>query len=210
MTQGTDWKQIRYESDITGKTGIPWVKIVLYSLTNTNVLMKNADCVKGKRSKAIKQSTGSCLHVMGMSGKKHYMELDRGKKVRLWFDCSLTTKSKGPKKIGHSRRLWTLHYSTAWSLDEGRQGRSSNGGSLQSQTIPSSCWTLSGKPDIVFLRLTFLGRRARVSVFIRERRTLAWRSNVCPGDQVRRAGVESRQAVSDEHAFFPCRVYTYA
>lgn len=116
---------------------------------------------------------------------------------------------KRNKKSAHLWRLWrtsksvTLAYcTTAWRLDDGRQGRSSNGGSWQSRIIPSCCWTLSGKPDIVFLRLTFVGRRASVSVFIRERRTLAWRSNVSPGDQVRRAVVESRQAVSDEHAFF--------
>lgn len=40
---------------------------------------------------------------------------------------------------------------------------------------------LSGSPDIVFLRLTFLGRRDTVSVLMRERRTLACRSNTAPG-----------------------------
>lgn len=49
---------------------------------------------------------------------------------------------------------------------------------------------LSGSPDIVFLRLTFLGRRDTVSVLMRERRMLACRSNTAPGG---REG-ESRQA----------------
>lgn len=48
-------------------------------------------------------------------------------------------------------------------------------------SIPSSRLKLSGSPDIVFLRLTFLGRRDTVSVLMRERRMLACRSNTAPG-----------------------------
>ena len=40
---------------------------------------------------------------------------------------------------------------------------------------------LSGRPDIVFLRLTFLGRRDTVSMLMSERRMLACRSNPAPG-----------------------------
>lgn len=167
--------------------------------------MKNADCVKGKRKQSSNAPKAACMW-WGMSCKYYYIELDWGKRVdariRLWFECSETEQEvKNQNRLWRTSKRLTLG-TTTWILDDGRQGRSSNGRSWQSHTIPSSCWTLSGKPDIVFLRLTFLGRRARVSVFIRERRMLAWRSNVCPGDQVRRAGVESRQAVNDEHAFF--------
>lgn len=49
--------------------------------------------------------------------------------------------------------------------------------------IPSSWLMLSGSPDIVFLRLTFLGRRDTVSVLMRERRMLACRSNTAPGSR---------------------------
>lgn len=42
---------------------------------------------------------------------------------------------------------------------------------------------LSGSPDIVFLRLTFLGRRDTVSLLMRERRMLACRSNTAPGSR---------------------------
>ena len=51
------------------------------------------------------------------------------------------------------------------------------------RSIPSSQLMLSGSPDIVFLRLTFLGRRDTVSVLMRERRMLACRSNTAPGSR---------------------------
>ncbi len=78
-------------------------------------------------------------------------------------------------------------------------GSSSSRESWQSHTIPSSCWTQSGTPEIVFLRLTFLGRRTRVSVFIRERRMLACLSNVSPGDQLTRADRQKGQLVTYMH-----------
>lgn len=46
--------------------------------------------------------------------------------------------------------------------------------------VAKSWLKLSGSPDIVFLRLTFLGLRDTVSVLMRERRMLACRSNTSP------------------------------
>lgn len=103
-------------------------------------------------------------------------------------------------------------YSTTWRrlhshLNGNRRGRSSSTDSWQSHTIPSSCWTLSGTPEIVFLRLTFLGRRTRVSVFIRERRMLACLSNVSPGDQLTWADRQKGQLVTYMH--HTCRAHTH-
>ena len=56
-------------------------------------------------------------------------------------------------------------------VDEGDPGRP--------RSIPRSRVKLSGSPDIVFLRLTFLGRDT-VSVLMRDLRTLACRSNTSP------------------------------
>lgn len=106
-----------------------------------------------------------------------------------------------------------LHYMTMTTtilhetLNGNRWGRSSSKGSWQSHTIPSSCWTLSGTPEIVFLRLTFLGRRTSVSVFIRERRILACLSNVSPGDQLTRADRQKGQLVTYMH--HTCRAHTH-
>ena len=61
---------------------------------------------------------------------------------------------------------------------ESERAREQGGGESRAEpergrTVPSSCWMLSGSPEIVFLRLTFLGRRATVSQLARARRTLA-------------------------------------
>lgn len=89
------------------------------------------------------------------------------------------------------------NYSTTWcQLSTVRGGRSNSRDSCHSHTIPSSSWMLSGTPDIVFLRLTFFGRRVRVSEFIRERRTLACLSNVSPGDQLTSTDKQKGQLVT--------------
>lgn len=113
---------------------------------------------------------------------------------------------RGGKETKIIRWRDNYNYSTTWSLSH-LHGHGWGRSSWQSHTIPSSSWMLSGIPDIVFLRLTFLGRRVRVSVFIRERRTLACLSNVSPGDQLTRTDKQKGQLVTymqSEHTHVYC------
>lgn len=92
--------------------------------------------------------------------------------------CLNKEKIMGSKVIGSNQRRSDAH-PECWH----RSVDSSGQHIAPRCSIPSSRLMLSGSPDIVFLRLTFLGRRDTVSVLMRERRMLACRSNTAPGSQ---------------------------